>query len=106
MWLRERLGQSRGVALYLLQGLPLLVLSVVSVQCLAVWRDSQVLWSDAVAKEPAGDKAWEHYAEALRVSGQVNAARKAYERGLKLDPANTQILAGLARLSRLREASG
>ncbi len=98
VWLRDRLGQSRRVVLFLLLGLPLLVLSVVSVQRLAVWRDCLTLWSDAVAKEPDSNKAWEHYGEALRVSGQVDAARQAYERGLKLGPSNTELLAGLGDL--------
>ncbi|MBC8017598.1 MAG: tetratricopeptide repeat protein [Verrucomicrobia bacterium] len=97
VWLRKRLGQDCRVLLCLL-ALPLLALSVVSSQRLPVWQNPLTLWGDAVAKEPASGKAWGNYGEILMLSGQVDAARRAYERGTALDPSNTQILDGLGNL--------
>ncbi|MBC8018337.1 MAG: tetratricopeptide repeat protein [Verrucomicrobia bacterium] len=98
VWLRERIGASHHRLLYGLLPLPFLALSVVSFHRTAVWQDSQTLWSDAVLKEPASDKAWEVLGGVYQASGKNDPARQAYERGLKLNPANTEILDGLGGL--------
>ena len=98
VWLRNRLEQNNRLLLYLMLVLPLLAFSVVTFQRISVWQNSFTLWSDAVAKEPDSGKAWGHYGEILKISGQIDDARQAYERALKLDPANTQILDGLGDL--------
>lgn len=76
----------------------ILALSVTSFQRVGVWKNSLTLWSDAVTKQPASSKAWACYGEALRSSGQVDAARRAYERVLAVDPENQEILMGLGDL--------
>jgi Tfp pilus assembly protein PilF len=98
VWLRERLCAERRNLLYLLLGLPLLVLSVSSMLRLSVWKNDLALWSDAVVKEPCSYKAWECYGDVLRFSGQIAASRSAYECSLKLDPDRADILASLGDL--------
>jgi len=98
VWLRTRLERFNRLVLYLMLGLPLLALSAASFQRLSVWQNSLTLWSDAVYKEPASGKAWGHYGEILMVSGQVDAARQAYERSMSIDPSNSQTLDGLGAL--------
>lgn len=98
VYLRNRLGSGGTQVLYGIITIWLLTLAIVSSQRVGAWRDSLTLWSDAVTKTPASAKAWGHYGETLRISGQVDAARQAYERGLKLDPANPEVLAGLGVL--------
>jgi tetratricopeptide (TPR) repeat protein len=85
VWLRERLGTGRRKLLYLLLGLPLLALSITSLQRIPAWRDDLSLWSDAVAKEPDSFRAWFGYGDALVLSGQKAAARSAYEHSLQLN---------------------
>ncbi len=98
VYLRNRTSHGGTRILYGVLALWLIVLSITSFQRVGVWRDSLTLWSDAAAKVPDSDMVWEHYGEALRFSGQLDAARQAYERGLKLGPSNTEILAGLGDL--------
>jgi len=99
VWLRERTGGHGKSSLSALLLLPVLALSAVSFQRTEVWRDAVTLWSDAVAKEPASPSAWELYGEALyKLSGDTDGARKAYEQGLAINPANTEILYGLGEL--------
>jgi Flp pilus assembly protein TadD len=98
VFLRERLGAQRPVLLYALLALPVVALSVVSFQRAAVWRDGLTLWSDTVLKTPASSRAWEHLGEVYKFTGKTDSAREAYERGLTLDPSNTEILYGLGDL--------
>lgn len=98
VWLRERLGTGRRKLLYLSLGVPLLALSITSMQRIPVWRDGLSLWSDAVAKEPGSYRTWLSYGDELRFSGQKVAAREAYERSLKLDPGQADTLESLGEL--------
>lgn len=98
VFLRDHLGARRPVLLYLLLALPLGALSIASFQRAAVWRNAMTLWSDAAVKEPMSDKAWGELGEVYLVSGKSDLARSAYERGLALNPANTEILNGLGSL--------
>jgi len=95
VYLRNRLSSRCKHVLYGVIASWLIALSIVSFQRVGVWRDSLSLWSDAVAKQPASNKAWACYGEALRFSGQVDAARRAYERVLASEPDNAEVLAGL-----------
>ncbi|GFE56439.1 tetratricopeptide repeat protein [Geobacter sp. AOG1] len=96
--LRDRLGPGRRWMLYLLLALPLVALSVASFQRAGAWRNPLTLWSDATAKVPASDRAWELLGETYRLSGNKEAAFQAYGRGLDLNPANTEILYGLGEM--------
>ncbi len=98
VFLREQLGARRQVLLCFLLVLPLVALSVASFRRAAVWHDSLTLWSDAAAKEPMSDKAWELLGEMQMSSGKTAEARRSYERGQLLNPANTEILQGLGTL--------
>lgn len=98
VWLREWLGPRHRGLLYGLLALPLLALSIVTFQRTALWRDSLTLWSDAVLKEPASDKAWSILGEVYTNAGKNDLARQAYERGLKLNPLNAETLQGLGDL--------
>jgi tetratricopeptide (TPR) repeat protein len=95
--LRQRSGKYRSL-LYSILILSLLMLSSFSFQRAGAWRDSLTLWSDAVAKEPNSDKAWEVVAGAYVDAGRKSEARQAYERGLALNPSNTELLSGLGDL--------
>jgi hypothetical protein len=95
----DRLGASRGRLLtYLLVALMVLACMVGSISRVAVWKNSQTLWSDAVVKEPRSQKAWELLGEALAMAGRSDEAIRAYERGYALNPKNTEILQGLGSL--------
>lgn len=97
--LRAWLGTRRPALTAALIAGPLVALAVVSCQRAGVWRNALTLWADAVAKQPASDRAWELYGEALyRFTDDIPAARRAYERGLALNPANSEILYGLGDL--------
>lgn len=98
VWLRDRIGASLHKALYVLLLLPFVALSIASFQRAAVWHDSLTLWSDAVAKEPDSYKAWEVLAGVYDASGNKVEARRAYERGYKLNPLNAETLQGLGDL--------
>lgn len=93
--LQERLETGRRYQLHLLLLAVVAVLSVVSFQRSAVWRNSLALWSDAVAKEPRSDLAWKILGGSLLNAGRFAEARDAYQRGLALNPANSEILHGL-----------
>lgn len=101
VWLRNRLGASNKIILYLLLIFWLGALSLTSFHRAGIWRDSLTLWSDAADKTPTSARVWGHYGEALIVSGQVDASLRAYELGLNLDSANIIVLDGLGRLYNL-----
>jgi len=96
--LRERFGTNRSAMLYLLLALPLMALSVVSFQRASAWRNSLTLWNDAVVKTPNSSRAWGLLAETYHFAGDNDAARRAYERGLELNPEQVQVLSGLGDL--------
>lgn len=98
VYLRNRLGAGSRRILYGVLVLWVGALAVASFQRVGVWRNSLTLWSDAVAREPDTPRVWEHYAEALRSFGQIDASRRAYERILLSQPDNTGMLAGLGDL--------
>ncbi len=98
VFLREHLAARHRAVLCCLLVLPLVALSVASFRRALVWHDPLILWSDAAAKEPMSDRAWELLGETQMFSGRTAEARQAYERGHLLNPANTEILQGLGTL--------
>lgn len=95
VYLRNKLGAKAARTLYLLLTFWLIALSAASFQRVGVWQNSMTLWSDALAKEPNSSRVWEHYAESLRSSGQLDASRQAYQRVLASEPSNMGALEGL-----------
>ena len=75
-----------------------------------VWRSDVALWSDAVAREPRGKKAWFNFGRALEASRAYPEALAAYERALALDPRESDALVNAAAmhvtLGSPREAEG
>lgn len=66
----------------------LILLSVVSFQRVAVWRDATTLWRDTVKKRPNNPVAWEALGESLHYTGTPNyqEAIAAYRRAIELSP--------------------
>ncbi len=54
------------------------------------YRSELALWQATVLNSPQKARAWLNLGYAYRLSGDVGAARRAYERALKLDPGNRQ----------------
>jgi Tfp pilus assembly protein PilF len=94
----DRVGMQRTVLLYSVLGIWLLALSVVSYNRTFVWRDSLTLFTDASAKSPNAFRVWEVLGGIHFRNGQIDDARKAYERSLNLKPDNTDVLWALGEL--------
>jgi Tfp pilus assembly protein PilF len=56
-----------------------------------LWREAIYRWEKAVEIDPSYAAAHNDLAIAYEHEGQLDKARKAYERALELDPNNTQI---------------
>jgi len=56
-----------------------------------LWREAIYRWEKAVELDPAYAAAFNDLAIAYEHEGQLDKARKAYEKALDLDPNNTQI---------------
>ena len=56
-----------------------------------LWREAIYRWEKAVALDPSYPAAFNDLAIAYEHEGQLDKARKAYEKALELDPNNTQI---------------
>src|SRR4051812_16597527 len=56
-----------------------------------LWREAIYRWEKAVQLDPTFASAFNDLAIAYEHEGQLDKARKAYERALELDPNNTQI---------------
>lgn len=96
--LRNRFKEYNLTMIHALVILPLLTLAALSYQRGAVWKDTLTLFTDAVAKEPGKDKAWEVLGGTHKALGNTDAALQAYQRGYSLNPNNTEILYGLGEL--------
>jgi tetratricopeptide (TPR) repeat protein len=88
LFMRDRWGGWHPAPVYLVIGLPLILLSVVSFQRTSVWRDARTLWSDAVARSPNKLTAWEGLGEAYHLAKPMvpGEALRAYQRALEIDP--------------------
>ena len=63
----------------------------ISVAQRGLWREAIFRWKRAVEIDPAYAAAWNNLAIAYEHEGQFESARDAYERALKLEPANNFI---------------
>jgi uncharacterized protein HemY len=100
----ERLsGKIRPVA----AGLVVAVMAMATLARNEVWRTGVSLWSDAVAKSPAHQVAWNNFGSALFDAGDFDAAEKAFRRALEIDPhslaASRNLSSSLVRQMRWQE---
>src|SRR5438874_11629364 len=63
----------------------------ISVAQRGLWREAIYRWEKAVELDPTYAAAFNDLAIAYEHEGQLDKARKAYEKALDLDPKNTQI---------------
>ena len=63
----------------------------ISVAQRGLWREAIYRWEKAVELDPKYAAAFNDLAVAYEHEGQLDKARKAYEKALALDPNNTQI---------------
>ena len=63
----------------------------ISVAQRGLWREAIYRWERAVEIDPTYAAAFNDLAIAYEHEGQLDKARKAYEKALELDPNNTQI---------------
>lgn len=56
-----------------------------------LWREAIYRWERAVEIDPTYSAAYNDLAVAYEHEGQLDKARRAYEKALELDPQNTQI---------------
>ena len=63
----------------------------VNVALRGLWREAIYRWEKAVELDPTYAAAFNDLAIAYEHEGQLDKARKAYEKALALDPNNTQI---------------
>ena len=66
----------------------------------SLWRDPAALWLDATAKAPNKSRCWNNLGTAQLVAGRDGEAFSAFERALRLDPANEYARSNL-QLARL-----
>lgn len=55
-----------------------------------LWREAIFRWERAVELDPTYSAAYNNLAVAYEHEGQLDKARRAYEKALELDPGNTQ----------------
>ncbi len=63
----------------------------ISVAQKGLWREAIYRWERAVAIDPTYAQAYNDLAVAYEHEGNLDQARQAYEKALKLDPGNEQI---------------
>jgi Tfp pilus assembly protein PilF len=63
----------------------------VNVALRGLWREAIYRWEKAVEIDPTYAAAFNDLAVAYEHEGQLDKARKAYEKAIELEPANTQI---------------
>ena len=63
----------------------------VNVALRGLWREAIYRWEKAVELDPTYAAAFNDLAIAYEHEGQLDKARKAYEKALELDPNNTQV---------------
>jgi tetratricopeptide (TPR) repeat protein len=98
VFIRERVGAKWSRLLYGVLALWLLVLSVLSFQRVAVWKDTLTLFSDAAQKSPQSYRVWERLGEVHFSLGNTTAARLALEQSLSIKPDNVIVLWGLGKI--------
>lgn len=66
------------------------ILGGLCIERTATWSDPERLWSDAVAKSPGSSRAWNNLGMARLAHARLPAARDAFHRAIRLDPANAR----------------
>jgi Tfp pilus assembly protein PilF len=71
-----------------------------------LWREAIYRWEKAVEIDPKYAAAYNDLAIAYEHEGQLDKARKAYERALELDPNNSQIRQNYELFKEINDRSG
>ena len=71
-----------------------------------LWREAIYRWERAVELDPTYAQAYNDLAIGYEHEGQLDKARKAYEKALQLDPANTQIRQNYDLFKEINDRSG
>lgn len=100
VFLFNKLRTWHKVPLYSLMALPLVLLSIVSFQRVAIWQNDITFWRDTVAGCPTSYTAWEGLGEAYYFSepSMNEEAIQAYKRALELYPSSVLTLYNLGVL--------
>src|SRR5436190_23388563 len=71
-----------------------------------LWREAIYRWEKAVEVDPTYAAAYNDLAVAYEHEGQLDKARKAYERALELEPNNAQIRQNYELFKEINDRSG
>src|SRR6266446_2926912 len=71
-----------------------------------LWREAIYRWERAVEIDPTYAAAYNDLAIAYEHEGQLDKARKAYERALELDPNNTQVRQNYELFKEINDRTG
>ncbi len=71
-----------------------------------LWREAVYRWERAVEIDPTYAAAFNDLAVAYEHEGQLDKARKAYERALEIDPNNTQIRQNYELFKEIHDRTG
>ena len=78
----------------------------ISVAQRGLWREAIYRWEKAVELDPTYAAAFNDLAVAYEHEGQLDKARKAYEKAIELEPANTQIRQNYDLFREINDRSG
>lgn len=78
--------------------IPVIVYSVISYEQIGIWRNSETLWSKAIAHYPMSTLAYGNRANYLRDQGRYREALADYNNGLKIKPDQAKTLNSRAKL--------
>ncbi len=71
-----------------------------------LWREAIYRWEKAVELDPSYAAAFNDLAIAYEHEGQLDKARKAYEKALELDPNNTEIRQNFELFKEINDRTG
>jgi Flp pilus assembly protein TadD len=71
-----------------------------------LWREAIYRWEKATSIDPTYAAAFNDLAIAYEHEGQLDKARKAYERALELDPNNTQVRQNYELFKEINDRTG
>ena len=71
-----------------------------------LWREAIYRWERAVEIDPSYAAAYNDLAIAYEHEGQLDKARKAYEKALELDPNNTQVRQNYELFKEINDRTG
>ncbi|MDO9069109.1 MAG: tetratricopeptide repeat protein [Deltaproteobacteria bacterium] len=91
-WVRDRLALHGKRLVYVSLSVCIAVMMLLSYQRTGVWRDSLTLFKDASLKSPAAFRVWDVLGQGYKRAGNIQEARRCFERSLKLLPTNHDTL--------------